>query len=105
LQSHNGCVVGNTDIRDNNWHHVVAVLDSDGTPDNDEVKLYVDGVEESYSSIISEPIATASHSNVTIGASYLNDGTVVVPFTGLIDDVRIHSRALSEAEIQALAGM
>jgi T5SS/PEP-CTERM-associated repeat protein len=102
LQAHNGRIIGNTDLRDNNWHHVVAVLDSDGTPDNDEVKLYVDGAEETYSEITSEPIDTASHSNVTIGASYLYDGTVVVLFDGLIDDVRIYDRALTEAEIMEL---
>ena len=100
LQTQGGRIVGNTDLRDNNWHHVAAVLADDGSPDNDEVKLYVDGVEEIYSEIDSQPIDTASHSNVTIGASYLHDGTVVVPFNGLIDDVRIYDRALSAKEIQ-----
>ena len=94
---------GNTDLRDNNWHHVAAVLADDGSPNNSEVKLYVDGVEETYSSVTSQPIYTASHSNVTIGASYIHDGSVVVPFTGRIDDVRIYDRALSETEITTLA--
>ncbi len=34
-----------------------------------------------------------------------NGGSLSYPFTGTIDDVRIYSRALSEAEIQALASM
>ena len=94
---------GNTDLRDNNWHHVAAVLADDGSPNNSEVKLYVDGVEETYSSVTGQPINTASHSNVTIGASYIHDGTVVVPFNGLIDDVRIYDLALSGSEIVTLA--
>ena len=103
LNCQGGAIVGSTDLRDNNWHHVVAVLKDDGTPDNSEVKLYVDGAEETYSSITSQPIDTTSHSNVTIGASYLHDGTVVVPFIGRIDDVRIYNRRLSENEIKLLA--
>ncbi len=102
LQSQGGFIVGSTDLRDNNWHHVIALLDSDGTPDNNEVKLYVDGFEEIYSEITSQPIDTASHSNVTIGASCLHDGTVVVPFNGLIDDVRIYDRALCTEEVKQL---
>ncbi len=102
LQTQGGRIIGNTDLRDNNWHHVIALLDSDSSPDNSEVKLYVDGVEEIYSEIDGQPIDTAGHSNVTIGASYMHDGTVVIPFTVQIDDVHVYDRALSAEEIQQL---
>ena len=78
LQTMGGNIVGSIDLRDNNWHHVAVVLDSDGTPDNAEVKLYVDGVEETYSGIDSQAINTASNSNVTIGASYLYNGLSLI---------------------------
>jgi len=104
LQCQGGSIVGSTDLRDGAWHHAAAVLDSDGTPDNDEVKLYLDGIEETYSSITTHPIDTVSGNNVTIGAAY-SGGSLVVPFTGQIDDARIYNRALSEDEIQALEAM
>jgi len=39
-----GYIVGSTDVRDNQWHHVAAVLEDDGSPMSSEIKLYVDGV-------------------------------------------------------------
>jgi len=93
-----GSIVGVTDISDNQWHHLAAVLDDDGSPDVSEIKLYVDGIEEGYSSILPQAIDTATANDVAIGAI---DSSGY--FDGLIDDVRIYDRALSPTEIQLLA--
>jgi len=93
-----GSIVSSTDISDSKWYHIAAVLDDDGTPDVSEIKLYVDGIEESYSSILSQAIDTAAGSDVVLGAI---DGSGY--FDGDIDDVRIYDRALSSAEIENLA--
>jgi hypothetical protein len=94
----NGWIMGSTNIADGVWHHVAAVFANDGTPDISEARLYVDGVEEvaTYSSY---PVNTMLAKNVRVGYYVSNY------FTGKIDDVRIYDRALSEAEIQALAAM
>lgn len=80
-------------IADNAWHHVVYVNHSNATGD-----LYVDGV-----------------ANVTGASSALDDGArrfVINNFmrgynnlytSGLLDDVRIYKRALSQTEIADLA--
>lgn len=73
------------------WHHLAASYDGI------EVKLYVDGVL-SGSRDIGWPIA-ADTTNLIIGARQLTD-TVKDGFNGAIDDVRLFSAALSEAEIK-----
>ena len=70
------------------WYHVAA------THDSTTLKLYVDGVE----------VARAAKELNTIAADVQIGKSVngIFHFTGLISDVRIYDRALSEAEIQLL---
>ena len=80
-----------TDIDDGNWHFIVGVYDGE------YLRLYVDGVEES---------------NVYLGATTLNANSepVIIGssrrtaefWNGIIDEVRIYNRALSENEIKML---
>ncbi|MCH9022386.1 MAG: PQQ-dependent sugar dehydrogenase [Planctomycetes bacterium] len=94
-----GTIIGSTPIADGAWHHVAAVLDDDGTADVSEVRLYVDGQLEISSNVTAHPIDTSSDANVRIGT--LLDGSP--HFNGLIDDVRILDRAMTQEHIQALA--
>lgn len=95
----NGYVVGSTDLRDGDWHHVAAVLEA-GDSDILDVKLYVDGQLEALSdSVGPQPINTSAEANIKIGVFTGSDRY----FDGLIDDAHIYSRGLSAAEIQALA--
>ncbi|MCH9021671.1 MAG: lamin tail domain-containing protein [Planctomycetes bacterium] len=95
-----GTVIGSTPIADGAWHHVAAVLNDDGSADVSEVQLYVDGNLETISSVTAQPIDTSSVANVRIGT--LADGSP--HFNGLIDDVRIYSRALNQTELGKLGG-
>ena len=77
----------------NEWHHVAASYD--GTL----VKLFVDGV-----------LVRAAAANGLVAASgeplYVGTSSATAPaghfFDGLIDDVRLFGRALSDAEIGSL---
>jgi len=77
---------------DTTWHHFAATYDGSST-----VKLYLDG----------HLVATQSRSglatvdNFTIGLRTNNGNN----FPGLVDDIRVYNSALSDAEVQALAGM
>ncbi|MCF7955760.1 MAG: hypothetical protein K9M75_08165, partial [Phycisphaerae bacterium] len=96
-----GDISGTTNLTaDELWHHIAVVLNSDGSPDISEVKLYVDGQPENVAAVKDEPINTSSDQNVTIGV-YQADSPPF--FNGLIDDVRIYNRALTDGEIQKLA--
>jgi len=101
IEVNGGYVVGTTDLRDNQWHHVAAVLTDDGSPNANEIELYVDGVREVLSASDGEPINTAADGVLRIGESPWHTR----PFTGLIDDLRVYSRAISQAELANLAGV
>lgn len=78
------------------WHHVAATYD--GTVK----RLYVDGAQ-----VASGNQAGALAYDVQpmwIGCDN-NSGTAALRFTGALDDVQLYNRALSLAEIQALAAM
>jgi len=98
LEINNGRICGSTDLRDNQWHHVCAVL-PDGATNISQVLLYVDGQLEAYSHILSNTINTGTLDDFKIGNDGLNRY-----FNGLIDEVRLYSRALSVEEINDLPG-
>lgn len=77
-------------ITDNAWHHVV------GTYDGQTVSLYVDG-ELDASAAVSEPVGVTSDP-VLIGSR--SDAPRY--WTGLVDDVRIYSYALTAETVQML---
>ncbi len=92
-----GAIVGSTPVSDGAWHHVAVVLEKDGTPNINEVKLYVDGLPDEPSSNGSDrAIDTLADPDVTIG-QYLGARF----FQGTIDEVRIYDRALTDEEIAA----
>jgi len=99
VEVNGGYSVASTDVRDGQWHHVAAVLVDDGAPDANEIKFYLDGSEEVISATDGEPIDTASTGVIRIGESPWH----YRPFVGLIDDVRIYDRVLTQPELLALA--
>jgi len=86
---------------DLSWHHVAATF----TPD--EVVLYVDGAAAGTHEPL-RPLPQFSGANLQIGLSDESPNASGPPeasdaFNGIIDDVRIYDRALTAAEIAALA--
>lgn len=83
-------------VDDNKWHHVAVVVQPAELPNlQNDVTLYLDGTPAEIDDIgllDLLPIETGNDLNVRIGRQ----------FQGLIDDVRIYDRALSEDQIEAL---
>ncbi len=77
------------------WTHFAGVR-----RDNDKIELFVDGVSKG-----TEPfVLPGPHSDQSsIGAERRSSTDIRNRFDGLIDDVRVYSRALSAAEIAYLA--
>jgi len=98
VETGGGSVRGTRDLRDGKWHHVAAVFANDGTPDVEDVLLYVDGAAEAIDEVRPKRIFT-DVAPVTVGRDSQNRH-----LPGTIDEVRIYHRALSPAEIAALAG-
>jgi hypothetical protein len=80
------------------WHHVAVTIDADG----DTTKLYLDG-----SVVAQNTQATLSPSDLGVTTqNWLGRSqyTADAYYMGLIDDFRIYSRALSQAQVAGLAG-
>jgi hypothetical protein len=83
-------------LADGQWHHVAVVFENDGTPDVLDTKLYVDGQPDTTAASQGTAIDTAATGTVRIGESPWHNN----PFAGLIDDVRIYDKVLTQDEIQ-----
>jgi hypothetical protein len=86
----------NDAIHDDKWHHIAAVLREAELPNlHDDVKLYKDGtLTEIHDIGLLDlwPIDTGNQIDVRISRR----------FQGLVDDIRIYDRVLSEDEIAVL---
>lgn len=78
-------------------HYVVTVSSSGGTT---TVKLYRNGTQVATASGAGSYPNPSSTNNFLMGNAALNNTSAV--FRGLMDDVRVYNRALSDGEIQAL---
>jgi subtilisin family serine protease len=94
-------------VVDNNWHHLAWVVDSTLATAGDRMKIYFDGSRVTDISLYSAPVQNSSlpmHSDIktALGVRGLAAGGDIW-YQGLMDDVRIYSRALSGAEVAELA--
>lgn len=88
-------LAGTTTVNDGAWHHVVAVYGAD-----DNRQIYIDGVLEGTNT-------TSVNSMVLdrFGIGALTRNTPYNPadlYTGLLDDVQLYSRGLTQAEVTFL---
>jgi hypothetical protein len=99
IDNSGGYIVGTTDLRDGQWHHVAAILNDDGSANVNEVLLYVDGVLEPISASQSQGVNTAATQNIVVGAFPSQPNA----FAGVLDELRIYDRVLSPGEIDVLS--
>lgn len=109
--THEGEVVGSTDLRDGQWHHVAAVL-YEGRPANvaTHILLYVDGKLESAArksvrridTDITGPMAQRVAFGKNSAVRSANNRMPKHTFRGGIDEVMLCPAALSQPEIQRL---
>ncbi|OGY43258.1 MAG: hypothetical protein A2731_04205 [Candidatus Buchananbacteria bacterium RIFCSPHIGHO2_01_FULL_39_8] len=77
------------------WHHVVATYSDSG----DVGKLYLDGTEVESVAIAGDVDIRVTADDLTIGSA---QGDEERDFNGMIDEVRIYSRALNATEVTRL---
>ena len=89
-----GQAIGSTNVNDGEWHHAA------GTYDGSTVSLYVDSALDGYIAN-SGPIPTDP--NITLWIADTNrPGAGPQAWNGLIDDVRIYNKALTQQEIEVI---
>ena len=88
------CATSKANVQNDQWHHVAGTMRQSGS---DYVySIYVDGKLDNTATNATG--LTATQHGWAIGARY--DGTW--GYRGLVEDVRIYDRALSDSEIQAI---
>jgi hypothetical protein len=96
-----GQVESLTAVTDGGWHHVAATIKENATNSSSDLRIYVDGQDNTMESIDPDVFNIVADWDVTIGyRPSLSDRF----FMGQIDDVRIYDRTLSQEEIAWLAG-
>ena len=88
-------VEASTIVNDSLWHHIAVTYDGSSTANG--LKIYIDGSPETVT------IVKDSLSSSTVNSDELRIGTRIghIPFTGLIDEVKIYSFALTADDILA----
>ncbi|HEX7655269.1 MAG TPA: LamG-like jellyroll fold domain-containing protein, partial [Verrucomicrobiae bacterium] len=89
-----GWLTGTAALNNNSWHFVTLV-DNAGTE-----TIYVDGNVDTVTATMANPLATSAN-QLWIGGSP-DGGDGAVRMSGMIDEVYMFNRALSQAEVQSL---
>lgn len=94
-----GCKVSTAAVlKPQQWHHVTLVWQ--GNRQASGIRIYVDGAPQP---LKIDNDGTVTGSLRTSKPFHIGRRHASVPFTGQVDDLRIFSRALSEADVQRLA--
>jgi hypothetical protein len=101
VENGGGNVMGTTNLKDDQWHHVAMVFPGDALMS--AAKLYVDGVEEAYTSQAGTAMVNTDTTGVplTIGKSHVYDVDLRY-WKGVIDELRIWDYALTPEELLAV---
>lgn len=83
---------------DDQWHHVVGVLDGDAA----QVRMYLDGVMVGVASGALGNINVDASRSMSIAADNNSTFGFRGPFAGTIDDLRFYDRALSASDVRLL---
>ena len=97
----NGNVQGNTDLIDDEWHHVAVTVSQGATISYPEVQLWLDGMDNTRDT--TTPQAFTIEADVDMAIGYRATAAARY-FFGAIDEVRLYDRVLSPGEIAWLGG-
>ena len=98
-----GQVEGFTDVTDGSWHHIVATVKENATNSSSDVRIYVDGRDDTQESTdLDPPYDFVPEWDLTIGYRPSQADRFLI---GQIDEFYLYDRVLSPAEVAGLAGM
>lgn len=91
-------VASDTRVDNDNWHHVACVFENNEDPNVEDVRLYVNGRQET-AEAAPQVMDTETYRTVTIGNDFFN-----MTYRGYMYDARIYNIALSEDNLLEMAG-
>ena len=85
-------------INENQWNHVLLMFDV-----SKEIRIFVNGIEQDLETG-SGTTSTMAHSGADghLGCAFSNNGSWAGDFVGIIDEMRVYNRHLTEEEIEIL---
>jgi hypothetical protein len=95
-----GNVQGLSVVNNGTWHHVAVTIQANATVSYPEVKVWVDGLDDSIPTVDSQAYDLTADLDVRIGSRPSVDDRYYI---GQIDELLLYDRALSAAEIAWLA--
>ncbi len=101
IEHGNGNLQGNTVLADGLWHHAAVVVTQGAALQYPQVVLYVDGCNDTQTTVDPDVFGTVADVPVTLGQRRTNNDR---DFEGMLDEVRIFEVALSAEEVAGLAG-
>ena len=96
-----GNLQGDTNVNDGGWHHVAVTVQANATISYPEAILWLNGIDDTRPGTDPDAFNLTADQDVRIGSRPASNDRF---FMGMIDDVRIYNRALSDAEVAGLAG-
>jgi hypothetical protein len=96
---------GATTVNDGEWHHVALTVETGANMTPPGTRIFVDGFQDAEGA---DTVNSQNIWNITADVDMVIGARVTAGdrfFVGLIDDVRVYDRALSNAEIAWLAGL
>ena len=93
----------------NNWYFLALVINTSEPVATNQVKLYINGIQETRNSNGCQLNTASNLGTIRSNTQPLfigirdTQGTKSLSFSGIIDDVRIWNRSLSQAEIQSIS--
>ncbi|MHC4700763.1 MAG: LamG domain-containing protein, partial [Planctomycetota bacterium] len=97
IETGGGNVQGDTNILDDQWHHVAVAVKANATLSSGDVTFYLDGQDDTRAGTDTDIFDMTANFDVKIGQMY--DLSSSRWFTGLIDDLRIYDKQLTAEEI------
>jgi len=98
-----GQVEGFSNVTDDQWHHVVITVAENATNSSSDMRIYVDGRDDTQQSEDLDPASDiVPEGDVTIGYRPSQNDRF---FIGQIDEYYIYDRVLSPAEVAGMAGI
>ena len=101
-EHHGGNIQGNSLVADGQWHHVAVTVQANSTVSYPQVRLWLDGLDDTRPGTDPDAYNITADLDVSIGRRPASNDRF---FMGQIDDVRIYNRALSAEEIAGMAGI
>ena len=95
-EHHGGNRQGNTNVADGQWQHVAVTVKEHSTISYPEVMLFLDGQDDTIPGADPDTYKITAGGDVSIGRRPASNDRY---FDGIIDDVRIYDKALTQEEI------